>query len=113
MPRWKTGKPHPKPFTDEERLDDGQKRFELRDENGVLIDYVYRHYAWQANRVFKYHIQRIKRQREERRKGREYINNLLAEHRKKLLAEQLQRQHEQGLDNLNTMTLFELHDLLE
>ena len=99
--------------TDADRLKSGKKRYELRDEKGVLIDYVYRCHQWQANRVFRYHIQRIKQQRERHRKDCEYINNLLERHRKELVNEQLRQQRRKGLENLDKMTLFELHDLLD
>ena len=99
---------HKMPRTDEERIADGQKKFEFYDSDGNMIFYCYRHKMWQANRAMKYHFGRIERQRARQRETNENMSRIISDWCKQMEAKERSRQIKAGLTDINKVTFFDL-----
>lgn len=99
---------HKKPYTDDERVADGQRRFEFHDEHGHCIYHCYRHHFWQAHRAWKYHCRRMQEIREQREEAKRRMRQVVEEFRESVELAERKEQIRAGAIGFNELTFFDL-----
>ena len=99
---------HKKPYTDEERIADGQQRFEFHDEQGRCVYHCYRPHFWQAHRAWKYHLRRMEEVKAKREQAKKRMRMILSDFVARVEMELRKEKIKSGAIGFNELTFFDL-----
>lgn len=99
---------HKKPYTDEERIADGQQRFEFHDEQGRCVYHCYRPHFWQAHRSWKYHLRKMLETKAKRELAKKQMLQVLDGFIERVEMEQRREKIQAGVIGFNELTFFDL-----